>query len=298
MSTEEEQAEDVQDDNPAPRKKRPTRAAAAAIASRVAREETQAVAAAMEERANEPEAPTFDEEVPEGSILVYVAVRKNDIPIGIEGGSNIRSKPGGWRIGLFSDRGVGMNYYSYPLQGDTATSEQLAVNAYALLKAVEFAHDKDVRAKNIIVRAGFPNPAKVTNNQKHKSAQFIFVMNKKLNQDWGGVSLDVQTVTKTHNKAEAVAKQVNLPNYYTFENRNRDAAEESYVSRSPQQPQQPQQRVQQPLPSPSAVHEGMSNAELREKINQIEEALKAIKSVLIAREETIDYNESGDNIPY
>ena len=94
MSTEEEQAEDVQDDNPAPRKKRPTRAAAAA----------------MEERANEPEAPTFDEEAPEGSILVYVAVRKNDIPIGIEGGSNIRSKPGGWRIGLFTDRGVGMNY--------------------------------------------------------------------------------------------------------------------------------------------------------------------------------------------
>jgi hypothetical protein len=283
MSTEEEQIKDVQDADPAPRKKRPTRA----------------VAAAMEERVKElkePEPVAFDEEVPEGSILVYVAVRKNDIPIGIEGGSNIRSKPGGWRIGLFSDRGVGMNYYSYPLQGDTATSEQLAVNSYALLKAVEFAHDKDVRAKNIIVRAGFPNPAKVTNNQKHKSAQFIFVMNKKLNQDWGGVSLDVQTVPKTHNKAESVAKQVNLPNYYTFENRNRDAAEESYVSRSPQQPQQ---RVQQPLPSPSAVHEGMSNAELREKINQIEAALEAIKSVLIAREQTINYDESGtDNIPY
>jgi hypothetical protein len=43
----------------------------------------------------------------------------------------------------------------------------------------------------------------------------------------------------------------------------------------------------------------MSNAELREKINQIEAALEAIKSVLIAREQTINYDESGtDNIPY
>ena len=100
-------------------------------------------------------APPKSKTAPASEIVVYVAVHRNDkVGIEVPGQKRIQSNAGGWRIGLCSAQGEGMNYYSYPGQDtDTKTSEALAVHAYALLKASQPAELLHSRIKGSHQRA-------------------------------------------------------------------------------------------------------------------------------------------------
>lgn len=221
-----------------------------------------------------------------GSIEVHVAIRKNEnVPMKMVSGRAVKTNPGGWRIGLWSRVGTGMNYYEYTgPKDDTETSELLAVRAYAMLKAIEFGHDKDVEAKSIIVKGDFPDVFKTQNNANHVSAKYAWVARKKLNQDWGRVELTFQTIDRDQNQATEVAKQTNLPNYYTAESK---AALEAKRSFTPQGAAAQQAAVQRPAAPTSAAqlfHAGMSSDQLRQVEADLEDALAMCRAMIAARE--------------
>jgi hypothetical protein len=228
--------------------------------------------------------PTKQTEAPAaGSIEVHVAIRKNEgVPMKMESGRAVKANPGGWRIGLWSRVGTGMNYYEYTgPKEDTETSELLAVRAYAILKAMEFGHDKDVTAKTILVKGDFPDVFKTQNNSNHVSAKYAWVARKKLNEDWGRVELNFQTVDREQNQATEVAKQTNLPNYYTAESKAALAAKRSVT------PQAPQATIQRPAAPTSAAqlfHAGMSSEQLRQIEADLEDALAMCRAMISARE--------------
>lgn len=218
----------------------------------------------------------------EGAIVVYVALHKNDdVKMEVPGEGRVVSRPGGWRIGLWSERGEGMMYYKYKIEDDTLTSETLAARAYALLKAVEFAHDKDVSARKILVRADFPNVWNVVNNRAHQSSQFIYVGNRHL-QNWSvdgvPVGLQIEEVERADNKAVPVVRTPNQPSYYTQEAK-------AGFSASKQQAQQSATPTSYAARTPGELfNAAMSASELRKQIEDVEIALEMGRAMLAVKE--------------